>query len=156
MIDKYTPIDTYNQIMSQNHSFDTNKSRVFPANLVLENHEQHSRWFLTSLVTSVALTGHAPFKNLKTQGLLVDSAGNKLSNSKADVDPTDLIEGTIKMSGERLHGYGIDTMRAWAIRNDSDKNLEVIVDDIESVNKEVKSIRGLLRILLNNVNVYDG
>jgi isoleucyl-tRNA synthetase len=66
MIDKYTPIDTYRQIMSQNQSFDTNKSRVFPASLVLENHEQHSRWFLTSLVTSVALTGHAPFKNLKT------------------------------------------------------------------------------------------
>ncbi len=87
---------------------------------------------------------------------MVDSAGNKLSNTKADVDPTDLIEGTIKMSGERLHGYGIDTMRAWAISNDSDKNLEVRVDDIESVNKEVKSIRGLLRILLNNVNDYDG
>ena len=38
------------------------------------------------------------------------------------IDPTDLISGTVKMDGNRSHGYGLDTMRLWAITNDGDKD----------------------------------
>ena len=60
-----------------------NKS-LFPANICMEGHDQHSRWFLTSLVSSVALTGQAPFTNLKTHGMLLNDSGVKMS--KADFD----------------------------------------------------------------------
>ena len=67
-------------------------------------------------MTSVALTGSTPFQALKTQGLVVDQAGEPINYSPVgSFDPADLIEGTIKQSGERQHGYGIDTMRAWAV-----------------------------------------
>jgi len=55
--------------------------KVFPCNLVLEGHDQHSRWFLTSLVSSVSLTGQAPFRGLKTHGMLIDENGQKFSKS---------------------------------------------------------------------------
>jgi isoleucyl-tRNA synthetase len=57
---------------------------------------------LTSLVSSVALTGQAPFSQIKTHGLLLDDVGEKISKSKRNsIDPTDLIDGTLKLSGER-------------------------------------------------------
>jgi isoleucyl-tRNA synthetase len=61
----------YDQKRNDFSKYQKNK-KLFPANLVMESEEHHSRWFLTQLVTSVALTGIAPFKNLKTLGHLVD------------------------------------------------------------------------------------
>ena len=64
--EKMSALDVFEERMSQ---FDLNNDetdRVFPANLVLEPHTAHSRWFLSSLVTSVTLAGHAPFRQLKT------------------------------------------------------------------------------------------
>jgi len=54
---------------------------LFPANMFLEGFDQHSRWFLSSMVLSMALTDQAPFKTLKTHGILVDQAGEKISKS---------------------------------------------------------------------------
>lgn len=56
--------------------------------MFLEGFDQHNRWFLSSMVLSMALTDQAPFKVLKTHGLLVDEMGNKVSKS------TPLIENT--------------------------------------------------------------
>ena len=49
--------------------------------MFLEGFDQHNRWFLSSMVLSMALTDQAPFKILKTHGILVDEAGNKISKS---------------------------------------------------------------------------
>ncbi len=54
--------------------------------MFLEGFDQHSRWFLSSVVLSLALTDQAPFKILKTHGLLVDSQGNKISKSTPMVE----------------------------------------------------------------------
>ena len=84
---------------------------LFPANLVVEGHDQHSRWFLSSVILSMALTDQAPFKTMKTHGLLVDNKGEKISKSAPLIskesdsptepdeflfDPTDFIEGSLK------------------------------------------------------------
>ena len=63
--------------------------------------------------------------HLKTHGLLIDDEGEKISKSKLNsnfISTEDLINGTIKLDGERKHGYGLDTLRAWAILNDKDTN----------------------------------
>lgn len=73
----------------------------------------------------MALTGQAPFLQLKTQGLLIDNEGEKISKSKGNsnfISTEDLILGTVKMDGNRKHGYGLDTIRAWACANDTDQN----------------------------------
>lgn len=131
---------------------------MFPANLYSEGHDQHSRWFLTSLVSSVALTGQAPFLHLKTHGLLIDNEGEKISKSKGNsnfINTEDLIFGTVKMDGNRKHGYGLDTIRAWAVCNDGDRNAFVDRADIEKANNEVKMIRSLFRVLLGNLSSYE-
>ena len=48
--------------MNQREAMNEQLDRVYPSNLVLEPYTAHSRWFLTSLVTSVTLEGHAPFR----------------------------------------------------------------------------------------------
>lgn len=69
---------------------------IYPANLALEGSDQHSRWFLCSLVSSVALQGRAPFLALKTHGLVLDETEQKMSKSRPEntIDPEDLILGT--------------------------------------------------------------
>ena len=71
------------------------------------------------------------------------------------LDPEDLINGSIKLDGNRKHGYGLDTMRLWAISKDSDSNSYVDRQEIESINQELKMLRGLIKILLGNLHTYD-
>ena len=58
--------------------------------------------------------------------MLLNESGEKMSksspHSQTVVDPDDLISGSIKLDGNRKHGYGLDTMRLWAISKDSDTN----------------------------------
>ncbi len=57
------------------------KELPFPADLYLEGSDQHRGWFQSSLLTSVAATGHAPYKAVLTNGFVVDIEGKKLSKS---------------------------------------------------------------------------
>ena len=64
-------------------------------------------------------------------------------------NPDDFIDGSEKLDGSRKFGYGIDTMRAWCAYKDTDKNIYVMRDQLEKVNKEVKLFRDVLRVLVN-------
>ena len=55
-------------------------------------------------------------------------------HSQMVLDPEDLISGSIKLDGNRKHGYGLDTLRLWAISKDSDSNSYVDRQEIESIN----------------------
>jgi len=101
---------------------------------------------------------------------LVDQQGNKVSKSapllentedlgqteteELIFDPTDFIEGSIKSKGERQYGYGIDVMRAWAAYKDTDKNIHIVREQLEGVNKEVKLFREVVKILLMHTLNY--
>lgn len=134
------PSDIYSSGMQQNSQLAAMATKnLFPANICMEGHDQHSRWFLTSLVSSVALTGQAPFTNLKTHGMLLNDNGVKMSKADFEnrsqlIDPMDLIAGTVKLDGSRSHGYGLDTMRLWAISKDGDKDCYMEREEIEKVN----------------------
>ena len=135
------PSEVYQgSMLGQNNSPSVyGRTDLFPANLFYEGHDQHQRWFLTSLVSSVALTGQAPFTNLKTHGHLLNDQGTKMSksdhaNRTSVIDPMDLIDGTVKLDGNRSHGYGLDTMRLWSISKDSDKDCFLEKKEVELVN----------------------
>jgi len=57
--------------------------------MFLEGFDQHNRWFLSSLVLSIAMEGQSPFKTLKTHGILVDDNGNKISKSSPIIEGDD-------------------------------------------------------------------
>lgn len=128
-------------------------SSIYPANLVLEGHDQHSRWFLCSLLTSVALQNRAPFMTMKTHGLLLDDTENKMSKSRPAhvIDPSDLILGTQKLDGARSHGFGPDVLRLWVATHDTDKVFGVDIEELKSCNQQVKLFRQLCKQLLGNL-----
>ena len=107
-------------------------------------------------MSSVALTGHAPFGLIKTHGMLLSEQAEKISKSKPEtlLDTRNFIDGSEKMDGERHYGYGVDVMRAWAVLNESDKNTFVLREDLDQVREEVKLIRGVLRSLLGNLHDF--
>jgi len=41
------------------------------------------------------------------------------------IDPQDIVEGTVKLNGERKFGYGAEVFRLWAAKNDTDKDIQV-------------------------------
>lgn len=105
VMDKVSPAEVYLQTIARKQPLERSaQSEFFPSNLYFEGHDQHSRWFLTSLVSSVALAGQSPFANLKTHGMLLNESGRKMSKSdptgaSAWLDPDDLINGTVKLDG---------------------------------------------------------
>ncbi|WP_458912115.1 class I tRNA ligase family protein, partial [Escherichia coli] len=81
----------------------------FPADLYLEGSDQYRGWFNSSLITSVAVTGKAPYKQVLSQGFVLDDKGHKMSKSLGYViSPNDVIK---QMGAEiiRLWVAGADT-----------------------------------------------
>ena len=79
-----------------------------PADMYIEGHDQHRGWFQSSLFTSVALYGDAPFRGVVTHGFVVDGSGRKMSKSLGNViEPRELIQK-----------YGADILRLWVASAD--------------------------------------
>ena len=71
-----------------------NSSFPPPSDLVVEGSDQHRGWFQSSLLTSVAITGKAPYKRILTHGFVLDENMRKMSKSLGNViAPKDIIDG---------------------------------------------------------------
>lgn len=116
-----------------------------PADLYLEGSDQHRGWFQTSLLTSVAMKGHAPFKHVVTHGFTVDKDGRKMSKSLGNtVAPQQIIN--------RL---GADVLRLWVASIDF-RNDQVVSDEIfDRTADAYRRIRNTCRFLLANLNGFD-
>ncbi|HHY81035.1 MAG TPA: isoleucine--tRNA ligase, partial [Thermoanaerobacter sp.] len=83
----------------------THPDLKWPAELYLEGSDQHRGWFQSSLLTSVATRGKAPYRNVLTHGFVVDGEGRKMSKSLGNgIDPADVIKE-----------YGADILRLWTV-----------------------------------------
>ena len=88
------------------------ESLCYPADLYLEGSDQHRGWFQSSLLTSVAVNGHAPYQRVLTHGFALDEKGRKMSKSLGNVvDPMVIIEGGKNQKQEPA--YGADVLRLW-------------------------------------------
>eukprot|EP00595_Chromulina_sp_UTEXLB2642_P003229 CAMPEP_0196762238 /NCGR_PEP_ID=MMETSP1095-20130614/1643_1 /TAXON_ID=96789 ORGANISM="Chromulina nebulosa, Strain UTEXLB2642" /NCGR_SAMPLE_ID=MMETSP1095 /ASSEMBLY_ACC=CAM_ASM_000446 /LENGTH=512 /DNA_ID=CAMNT_0042112779 /DNA_START=523 /DNA_END=2058 /DNA_ORIENTATION=- len=84
----------------------------YPADIYLEGSDQHRGWFQSSLLTSVASQGVAPYKTVLTHGFVLDEKGFKMSKSLGNVlDPKEVIEGGSNQ--KEKPAYGADTLRLW-------------------------------------------
>jgi isoleucyl-tRNA synthetase len=114
-----------------------------PADVYLEGHDQHRGWFQSSLLTSVALFGDAPYRAVITHGFFQDVSGRKMSKSLGNtVEPQELIRR-----------YGADILRLWVFsldyRDDSPISEEILARCAEAYRK----IRNTARYLISNL--YD-
>jgi isoleucyl-tRNA synthetase len=117
----------------------------FPADLYLEGSDQHRGWFQTSLLTSIASNGQAPFKTLLTHNFVNDSQGRKMSKSLGNVvDPQDLI----KKSGAEL-------LRLWAASQDYGQDMNYSQEGFQRVTETYRRLRNTMRFLLGNLGDFD-
>jgi len=115
-----------------------------PADLYLEGSDQHRGWFQSSLLTSVAATGKAPYKAVLTNGFVVDIEGKKLSKSGTGYQkPVDLMT--------LVNEHGADVLRLWVASQDYQDDIPFSHDIFARVADTYRSIRNTLRILLGNL-----
>jgi isoleucyl-tRNA synthetase len=118
------------------------------ADLYLEGSDQHRGWFQSSLLTSVAATGEAPYKAVLTNGFVTDQDRKKLSKSSEGYQkPVDLMS--------LVNEHGADVLRLWVASQDYQDDIPFSTDILARVADTYRSIRNTLRILLGNLHDFD-
>eukprot|EP00752_Nemacystus_decipiens_P006878 g6179.t1 len=130
------------------------KDLAYPADLYVEGSDQHRGWFQSSLLTSVAANGHAPYKTVLTHGFVLDEKGYKMSKSLGNtLDPIEVIEGG--NNKKQKPAYGADVLRLWV--SSVDYSGDVCVGDhiIKQVSESYRKLRNTLRYLSGSLFDFD-
>ena len=116
-----------------------------PADLYLEGSDQHRGWFQSSMLTSVAARGTAPYKTVLTHGFTVDGEGKKMSKSLGNVmSPQDVV-----------NKLGADILRLWVASTDYTSEMTVSDEILNRTADSYRRIRNTTRFLLSNLNGFD-
>ncbi|KJY61315.1 isoleucine--tRNA ligase [Lactobacillus apis] len=117
----------------------------FPADMYLEGSDQYRGWFNSSLITSVATTGQAPYRNILSQGFVLDDKGHKMSKSLGNIiAPNDIIK---KM--------GAEIIRLWVASVDATSDVAVSQDILQQTSESYRKIRNTFRYMLANTSDFD-
>lgn len=135
----------------------------YPVDMYLEGSDQHRGWFQSSLLTSVANNGIAPYKTVLTHGFTVDEQGRKQSKSLGNgFDPNEIIEGgkiTLKQNGKdkqvELPAYGADVLRLWVSSVEYTNDVPLSVTILKQLGDIRGKIRNTARFLLGNLHDFD-
>ncbi|KAK1417856.1 hypothetical protein QVD17_26990 [Tagetes erecta] len=123
----------------------------FPADLYVEGTDQHRGWFQSSLLTSVATKGKAPYSGVITHGFVLDEKGLKMSKSVGNVvDPRTIIEGG--KNQEQAPSYGADVLRLWVSSVDYTGDVLIGPQVLRQMSDIYRKLRGTLRFLLGNLH----
>ena len=116
-----------------------------PADLYTEGGDQHRGWFHSSLLTSVAVRNHAPYKMVATSGWTLDEQGRAFSKSLGNgVDPVDI--------AKRLGG---EIIRLWVASVDFREDVAASENLMQRVSDNYRKLRNTLRFLLSNLYDFD-
>ncbi len=124
---------------------DQNEDLGRPADLYLEGSDQHRGWFQSSLLTSVAMHGSAPYKQVLTHGFTVDAEGRKMSKSQGNVIAPQQVMNTL----------GADVLRLWVAAADYRQEMSVSDEILKRVADAYRRIRNTARFLLGNLDGFD-
>jgi isoleucyl-tRNA synthetase len=117
----------------------------YPADLYTEGGDQHRGWFHSSLLTSVAVHGIAPYKMVATSGWTLDEQGRAFSKSLGNgVDPVDI--------AKRLGG---EIVRLWVASVDFREDVAASENLMQRVSDNYRKLRNTLRFLLGNLHDFD-
>ena len=126
----------------------------YPADLYLEGSDQHRGWFQSSLLTSVAVNGHAPYKRVLTHGFTLDEKGRKMSKSLGNVvDPAVLVEGGKNEKQEPA--FGADVLRLWVSSVDYSADVPLGPGIVKQLADVYRKVRNTARYLLGNLHDFD-
>lgn len=126
----------------------------YPADVYLEGSDQHRGWFQSSLLTSVATNGCAPYKWVLTHGFVLDEQGRKMSKSLGNVvDPVIIIEGG--KNHQQEPPYGADVLRLWVSSVDYSSDVLIGQNILKQMADVYRKIRNTARFLLGNLHDFD-
>ncbi len=126
----------------------------YPAEMYLEGSDQHRGWFQSSLLTSVASQGHAPYKTVLTHGFVLDEQGRKMSKSIGNVvDPAIVINGGKNQKQEPP--YGADVLRLWVSSVDYASDVPLGKNILKQMADVYRKIRNTARFLIGNLHDFD-
>lgn len=129
------------------------------ADIYLEGSDQYRGWFQSSLLTSVALTGEAPFKTLITHGFVMDQEGRKMSKSLGNVISPEYITsvGLTTKKGKKYPNLalGSDVLRFWVANTDYTNDVAVGDEILKNTAASLRKIRNTIRFFLGNLNDFD-
>ncbi|MDP2180639.1 isoleucine--tRNA ligase [Methylicorpusculum sp.] len=117
----------------------------FPADLYLEGSDQHRGWFQSSLLSSVAMEGVAPFKEVLTHGFVVDGDGKKMSKSSGNVVAPQSVMKTL----------GADVLRLWVAATDYRGEISVSDEILKRTSDVYRRLRNTARFLISNLDGFD-
>ena len=121
------------------------KELSWPADLYLEGSDQHRGWFQSSLLTSVATTGRAPYQTVLTHGFTVDGSGKKMSKSA----------GNVVAPQEVIDKYGAEVLRLWVSAADYRDDIRISQEILTHLAEAYRRIRNTSRYLLGNLADFD-
>ncbi|KAF9581664.1 hypothetical protein BGW38_001232 [Lunasporangiospora selenospora] len=128
--------------------------KSFVADVYCEGSDQHRGWFQSSLLTSVALTGKAPYGTLITHGFLLDEKGFKQSKSLGNtVDPAVVIYGGKNL--QKDPAYGTDVLRLWVASSEYTKDVAIGKTILTQVADALRKFRTTARFMLGNLNGFE-
>lgn len=116
-----------------------------PADIYLEGSDQHRGWFNTSMLSSMATSGQAPFKTLLTHGFVMDPQGRKMSKSLGNViDPNEVSSKS-----------GAEIVRLWAAYGDYGQDVSCGKEELTRVTETYRRLRNTMRYLLGSISDFD-
>ena len=117
----------------------------WPADMYLEGSDQHRGWFQSSLLTSVATTGEAPYQTVLTHGFTMDGSGKKMSKSA----------GNIVAPQEVIDKFGAEVLRLWVASIDYRDDQRISQEILSHLSEAYRRIRNTSRYLLGNLADYE-
>ena len=117
----------------------------FPADLYMEGGDQFRGWFQSSLLTSVASKGCAPYKSVLCHGWVVDEQGKQMHKSAGNgVEPSEIIKD-----------YGADIIRLWVASSDYTVDVRAGKNIFKQLSEAYRKIRNTARFILGNLDGFD-
>ena len=117
----------------------------WPADLYMEGADQYRGWFQSSLLTSVACNGKAPYKAVLTHGWVVDGEGKAMHKSLGNAIAPD----------EVIKDYGAEILRLWVASLDYRVDVRLSKEILKQLSESYRKVRNTARYILGNIHDFD-
>ena len=116
-----------------------------PADIYLEGGDQYRGWFQSSMLTSIAVKGTAPYRQIITHGWTVDGEGKAMHKSLGNAVSPD----------EVIRDYGADLLRLWVSSSDYRADVRISKEILKQLTDIYLKIRNTARYILGNLSDFD-